>query len=704
MIVRCANCGTEFSLDDRHIKPEGAAVRCSVCGHVFRARGEGAGAGDRPWQIRTVDDDLFTAPDLATLRLWITEGRLHPDDVVSRTGRHWVRLGEMPELAEAFAAFVEVAPVVAEVPDAPVSLGKGAEGLGPPPEFGTAESSSGSHHSLEVEAVGALDDDLPVAHPRRTELLGSGKLSEDDDEEEFVAPPMGRGDVRASTQATPGVADEAMPEPVPESARRPSSMLEAVTSHVAPLKQPVPDVNRRPASRDDELRAAASTEGPSLDDDYGGTEFADFDDLRPPKRSVWPMALGLSALCGAAVLFGVPDIRNRILGTQEVQAEPQVEVSAAELDQADAALGTVNPIAIGRAEAALQARLDSAEGSEALLETMKLAQAELLAHRSVLSSIRAVLSSDEGRLQEEARSDATRAESIFDGLQLPRITDRARVRRARARLRLAQGRPPAEIEALLPENSPPELHWLVQAAPLWRDEGAPVPAGAIAGLEKVEDRSDLGELVLALAYLRAGDRDGARTAFERVADVEARGPLAVAMQGQLEPTPAPAASDEAAEDVDAKEDGEPKEAPSKGASESRRSESKKVESDDASESQPRNVDRLIEAGCEKVESGQVSAGLALLEQAQKRRPRDLDVLLCMAEGHRREGRASRAMSFYERALGRSPRLRPALAGAARTAKRLGDTAKAVSYYQRLLGIDPGNAEAKAYVAEHGKTP
>src|SRR5690606_14396944 len=116
MIVRCDNCGTEFGFDDRQIG-EGVTVRCSVCKHVFKV--ESPGAQPQGWQIRTTEDTSFTAPDVSTLREWIDEGRLHPDDQVSRTGRHWVRIGDMPEFAKAFVGFQGVAPMVTPVRAAP---------------------------------------------------------------------------------------------------------------------------------------------------------------------------------------------------------------------------------------------------------------------------------------------------------------------------------------------------------------------------------------------------------------------------------------------------------------------------------------------------------------------------------------------------------------------------------------------------------
>ena len=132
MIVRCANCHTEFSLDDHQVGAEGATVRCSVCNYIFRVDPPAGGVLEHPWQIRTIEDLLFTAPDLVTLQQWIEEGRLHPDDQVSRTGKHWLRLGDMPEFSRIFQGFQGLPRMVTAIDE---RVGSAAH-LGPPPNYG----------------------------------------------------------------------------------------------------------------------------------------------------------------------------------------------------------------------------------------------------------------------------------------------------------------------------------------------------------------------------------------------------------------------------------------------------------------------------------------------------------------------------------------------------------------------------------------
>src|SRR5690606_20602506 len=111
---------------------------------------------------------LFTAPDVATMMRWIEEGRLHPDDSVSRTGRNWLRLGDMAEFAHLFG------PDVAEPVFRPID-GKSEisalEEVGPPPDFGGGSALEDPvpapvdrTHTLPM-ATGALLAEGPKSRP-----------------------------------------------------------------------------------------------------------------------------------------------------------------------------------------------------------------------------------------------------------------------------------------------------------------------------------------------------------------------------------------------------------------------------------------------------------------------------------------------------------------------------------------------------------
>ncbi len=711
MIVRCASCQTEFSLDDRQVGPEGAAVRCSVCGTVFRVEPADAGA-DPSWQVRTVDELLFTAPDLATLRAWITEGRLHPDDHVSRTGKHWMRLGDMPEFAEAFAAFQEIPGVLQP-------LGPGGEvsgDLGPPPAFGTADTHSpltppASDVEVPLEPVAAPADDAGEARGGQTlARLRLGQIAASTGPAAITEIPARGSDPRASEgpepPATVGDDDETLVSATKAvvaaeraSARSgPASMLQAVTSHVQPITRPVPaDVGPKPADRSTSVVAVRETPQrvtPPVELDEERLAPAP----RPRGRKLWPLASGLAVLCTAAVIFGVPGIRNAVLAPfgPEPPAVPTM-YDGPEMVNAAEAMRVGDPEAIGAAEAALQARIDAADLPPEAIAAMKLAQVELLTVRALASSVRAVVD-DQARevAREEARGDADRAGRIFDALDTSQIPDRDRVRLARARLRLVQGRPQAEIVALLPESGADELRALIKAGPLLRDADARVPDGLIADLSALEAPSNLARLVLALAYLRSGDEKGAEQALAPALDEIGGQPTARALVAAI--AARQGANDEASPDDSSGGEGgkadvdvEIEDAPSEEKAPER-------------PAGPRiSIDVLIDRGCGKVESGDAKGGIELLTQAHERRPSDLDVMICLGEGYRKLGSHGAALKWFERALGRNSSFPAALRGAARAAAKTGNEAKALKYYRRVLDGEPSNAEARAYIDAHGST-
>ena len=694
MIVRCANCQTEFSLDDRRVGPEGSAVRCSVCGYVFRVEPPAHAAADHPWQIRTVEDLLFTAPDLATLRAWIGEGRLHPDDHVSRTGKHWVRLGDMSEFADAFAEFQELPKVVEPVDDVPAAPSEtsATDALGPPPAFGTgaSEASGPSVFAAVAPLAETHTEELRVAIEDARSREGAPRPLSRTASEGIVVGRVGSTGPQEILEAL-----KAPPPPPPSqrpaSGDAPASMLDAVSRNVKPIpavSTEAPKPVAPPVAEPDPL-------GESLSRGQRAEAVEDAVELEPArKRSVFPLVAGFGLVVAVAAVVAIPDLRERALALVSPDAAPAQEFPPAVLDlpTADAALHDADPVAIGKAEAELQGRIDGGGASAADVATMKLAQVELLTTRAITNEIVAALAPKQAeRAAKNAADDAARAAGIFDQVNSEAVVERDRIRTARARLRLVQGRPPEEIVALLPEGVD-ELRHVVTAAPLWRDPEAPVPDGVITGLAALERPSVTARLVLALAYLRSGDEAGATRTVERVlADVPAQ-PAGLAVQAALR------GPDDSSGLAEAKPDDTKKPevvAAAKPAGVDQKSAADKAAAKPASAGL--SIDRLIDRGCDLVDGGKASEGIEMLETAEQKRPNDLDVLVCLGIGHSKQGRHSSALKYFERALARNPGYGAALRGAAKAAKAAGNTQKAVEYYQRVLKIEPRNAEARAYV-------
>jgi predicted Zn finger-like uncharacterized protein len=694
MIVRCANCQTEFSLDDRRVGPEGAPVRCSVCGYVFRVDAPTSVKTDQPWQIRTVEELLFTAPDLGTLRAWIGEGRLHPDDHVSRTGKHWVRLGDMSEFADAFAEFQELPRVVEPVPAS--SERSAVDALGPPPAFGTGTSESSGPSVVaavaplaetHTEQLRVAIEEAEAGTPRPLSRTAS---------EGLVVGDVGRiAEVVASAET-----------PASPPRREPTSMLDAVSRNVAPIPASAAEVEAASQAAAAKAPAGSPSDVPPPVPSTA-EPVADALELEPRKRSSWPLVAGLGLVAAAAAVFGIPDLRERALGYVSGSSQPDAPVTAPlELPSVVSALEIADPLAIGKAEAELQARIDEGGESPADMATMKLAQVELLTTRSLTSSFVAAIDSDAANAAKSAADDAVRAAGIFAQVDSEHVVERDRIRTARARLRLVEGRPAEEIVALLPDGAD-ELRYIVTGAPLWRDAEARVPEGVIGGLEGLDRPSVTGQLVLALAYLRSGDRTAAQRIVDAIVQRSPAQPAALALQDALRGDGGDDGGEKAAQPEDASDRpevvadaGSAKDPP--GTDESKHDGAKtpatsKPGPKPSGGASGASVDRLIDQGCELVESGKASAGIDLLKQAEARRPSDLDVLVCLGLGYSKQGQHSSALRYFERALARNPGYGAALRGAARAAKGSGNTAKAVEYYQRVLKAEPRNAEARAYV-------
>jgi|GEM_PF-796277 len=108
MDVTCERCGTEYDFDETLVSERGTTVKCTNCGHLFKVFRPGAQAADasgaRPWAIRRRDGATETLATLRDLQRRITEGGLSEEDLISRSGDGWKRLGDIAELETFFQA------------------------------------------------------------------------------------------------------------------------------------------------------------------------------------------------------------------------------------------------------------------------------------------------------------------------------------------------------------------------------------------------------------------------------------------------------------------------------------------------------------------------------------------------------------------------------------------------------------------------
>lgn len=737
MIVRCPNCGTEFGFDDRQVG-EGVTVRCSVCKHVFKVMSAAAPAPAPAWQIRTTDDASFTASDVATLREWIGEGRLTPDDQVSRTGRNWMRLGEMPEFADLFGrqegggglpgvvkpvqpvkpAGVAQPPAVAKPVVAPaVAAPQPPRPAVPPPTTpGTPIARAVPPASEPAVSIGPSSL-LAGGAPQSQRLTMSPPRSSPTPS----AAPIVRSEGRASSneEDLDVLVDDEVEEDNQLAAAEPvrSTAPAAAPARARParardedrLHDDDDDDDSDDGDDDDDDR---DEEGERDDDSRGPTRHAADESFEAPKPRrggglVVLAAVGVIALIGTGVVFGVPSIRERVLGgaTTDAPADsgPGQVVDRPEIAAASAATHSLGTAALAQAEAGLQRAIDAGDADSATQAALEVALAELLLNRALAYQVAAAI--DEVRREDfraRATDDRQDGERLIDGLE--GFSDVDRLAKVRALARLAAGRGEVEVAPLVPTDAS-ETKLIVRGSVLWQDLAAPVPEGLVAGLQALPERSGLGQSVLALALLRAGDATAARNTAERLmvgvgADEQVVAQAIRTRLGPEQPAVLPVAetggataeveAEVAVDDPGAVAKPPPPPGEDGGG----------AAGGSGGGGGGNSFERLLERGCEQVASGDVDNGIKTLQKAFDKNPKDVDVLVCLADGYAAQGSNNYANQFYERALEQSPSNKGALRGAAKAAAKTGATQKAIGLYERLLKVDPNNAVALAYIANN----
>src|SRR5262249_50581087 len=110
MDVRCEKCLTEYELDESKVTAAGVTVKCTNCGNLFKIKRRAGSVpppvptsdDDRAWVLRSPDGETKRFRELTTLQQWIVEQRVGREDMISRTGETWKRLGDIAELATFF--------------------------------------------------------------------------------------------------------------------------------------------------------------------------------------------------------------------------------------------------------------------------------------------------------------------------------------------------------------------------------------------------------------------------------------------------------------------------------------------------------------------------------------------------------------------------------------------------------------------------
>lgn len=110
MRIRCERCKAEYEVDETQMRGGRLEVQCSVCAHVFSVSRQADPRSPSPapeeglWLVQTTRGSTQPFASLAAVQQGIQEGKLHPQDKLTRDRHTWQALAEVAELAPYFGA------------------------------------------------------------------------------------------------------------------------------------------------------------------------------------------------------------------------------------------------------------------------------------------------------------------------------------------------------------------------------------------------------------------------------------------------------------------------------------------------------------------------------------------------------------------------------------------------------------------------
>ncbi|MBL9103463.1 MAG: zinc-ribbon domain-containing protein [Myxococcales bacterium] len=414
--------------------------------------------------------------------------------------------------------------------------------------------------------------------------------------------------------------------------------------------------------------------------------------------------LGIAA--AAAIVFGVPSIRERVFNlgqpTPVTKAEPSKAQTPAmpteEFKAARAAIRSLGLKETNKAQTALQKIIDDPKRPPAAVAQAKQLLAELLLERALACQIAVTLeaSAMSGEAQARSTEDPPAARELLESLGADAPPDADAQRHITALEALVAGQSPAVAA------DDAELSALVRAAPLWRGQIKTPPSGLISTLQRLPNASTLSQSVLALAYVRSGDEASAREQLLGILKNVSDQPVARTLldlldrQGMMTEAGDPEVATPPVDDPPVVTPPTPSE-PGKPARPTPTGTPAPAGGNTASA-----IENMVSTGCQKVRAGDPE-GVKLLLAAIERGARptgNFNLCFCLGNGFARQNAHDTAFTWYSRAVEQSPTNRDAVAGAARSAELLGRTSTAVEYYKKLRALEPTNSAANAYLGKH----
>ncbi len=778
MDVRCEQCGTEYELDEARLKPGGVTVKCTGCGHMFKIRKRsntgvgpapaptgsrvtgdqaaaasgamaaaaagriparatspsvppavappGAGA-DRNWIIRLEHGETRTCRDLSALQAWIGAGDCTVETLISRSGKTWKRLGDIPELRPFFDA-AEASRVTRPRPvsvpprqgDAPIAtqMGMGIAGVAPlaaparplrpptmppPPPAGAGSgprplplpvpvppgvsmpAMPGLHAGPGPSVLGSI----PGAGAKPTGGVATGAWAND------TVRPI---EAAAGTAAGPS-------GPMSGSLRSGNTAEPAFSGRL-----------RVPTGEHGRFGAGAADDGARR---AGDEDFDDDDDLQParaPSRTgLWIALAALVVIGGAAaatyflVLRTKPAKRpaaiaagsgsgSAALGSGSAIAPPVLPIDAG----SGSAIAAVSGPEVTQARAALVAEMpDGAKAAAAALAPLTTGEALALRARLLTGQAQALFDeaslTSEGSARDRLRKAATALvlEAVGPAQRAIKAADRdVDANLAMAEVLRLQDKPITDVQPYLEAAAmaaavPAQQRdvALAQAALALRGGDlaaatvklAAIDPGIASGAALAPDSAGIvdgrARLRAALVRIAQGDKAGATSLVAAVLAIAPTQPLALAAQRKLDTM------------VDSSDPMPPEDVASGSGSA-------------ASTGLGDNYDRVLAKANQLAE---VSCGQAMpyYQRALSLKPTSVEALTGAGFCHLDDGQFASAYSKFNAALAISPRYERALWGMAEGYQQQGNSTRAIEAYQHYLELYPGSAAAKKQLQKLG---
>jgi predicted Zn finger-like uncharacterized protein len=755
MDVRCEKCQTEYELDESRLKPAGVTVKCTNCGHMFKIRkraptnvgmptaaapvptaappepkrtratsaeesiarpmtdtGSGPNA-ERQWLLRLENGDQKSCRELATLQQWIVAGVVTRESLISRSGKTWKRLGDIPELGQYFVIADEAR---TQRPDgsagkAPSTMpGVVAKGL---PSGGAATAPPARNERADQEdpesrATGTFpprrtaQTSAPPPPARRTPSAGSPQARPNPLAQTELAPAIPQSTPRTGPSAS-DPPPRARPPSIPDGGRSTALWANSdIKASESMIQMPQGPQAGKIAAIPDEPAFAGRVRVQASDEasfSTGKVRLVDDDEyLLPPahgsRAGLWIAIFSLLVIVGAAVTIYVFAFRDQ--GTTQAKiADAPAPIAVTKADAAappppsvpDAAPApVVTPIDAARGElaTAVEARMRSALDALASQD-----DPPAQAMRSRLMTAIAQDVQDRAGLLEKGDGDKLRREAkqlVVDAASLAQRAVKAKPDDASANLAMAevlrlQGKTAHEVRRYLEvaktnAGSDAELATsaaLANALLLSRDGKLDDAAKALAAIDGNDARVAVASALLALAQNRADD---AKKALDSVLAQAPDQEAAHALQKKLEtsvtksdPLP-PEDHAGSGSEAGSKKSPPPSPTPEGG-----------------------GYDALVARGNKLAETNCAKA-MEVFQKAIEIKSNGVDALVGMGYCHLDAKQFASAFSNFRSALVVAPRFEPALGGIAETYQRQGNKDMAIESWRKYLEVFPNAAKAK----------